>query len=91
MTPLEATTEKILSAIGKRDFVEMDHAVKERKAMLASGAEVTLRAWEQGEKATKALVCLKRQLVLESVRLEQIRKIAETFPERSSAHREYFG
>ena len=91
MTPLEAITETILSAIGKKDFVELDHAIKEREALLASGSEATLHAWELGDQACKVLVSLKQNLALESVRLEQIRKIAETVPEKSSAHREYFG
>ena len=90
MTPLEATTERILSAIGKKDFVELDQTVKERAELLASGAEVTPRAWELGDQACQALVSLKQNLVLESVRVEQIHKIA-TFPEGSAAHREYFG
>jgi hypothetical protein len=90
MTPLEATTEKILSAIGRKDFVELDQTVKDRAELLASGAEVTARAWELGDQACRALALLKQDLVLESVRLEQIRKIA-AFPEGSAAHREYFG
>ena len=91
MTPLEAVTERILSAIGTKDLAELAQAVKERKALLASGPEVTLRAWELGDQASKALVLLKQSLTLESMRLDQIRKLAETFPERSSARREYFG
>jgi hypothetical protein len=91
MTPLEAVTEKILAAISGKDFVELAQAIKERKTLLASGAEVTLRAWELGDQAAKALLSLKQSLALESLRLDQIRKIAETFPERSSSHREYFG
>ena len=90
MTPLEATTEKILSAIGRKDFVELDQTVKDRAELLASGAEVTARAWELGDQACRALASLKQNLVSESVRLEQIRKIA-AFPEGSAAHREYFG
>ncbi len=91
MTPLEAVTERILVAIGAKDFVELAQAVKERKTLLDSGAEVTLRAWELGDQAAKALLSLKQALSLESVRLDQIRKIAESFPERSSSLREYFG
>jgi hypothetical protein len=91
MTPLEAATERILSAIAARDFIQLEQAVSERKAQIASGSEVTLRAWELGEAACKALVSLKLNLALESARLEQIRKLGEMLPERVSSHREYFG
>jgi hypothetical protein len=91
MTLLEAITEKILSAIGTKDFEDLRQMIQDRAALLASGAEVTVRAWELGDQASKALVSLKQSLALESVRLEQIRKMAEGFQFRSSGHREYFG
>jgi hypothetical protein len=91
MSALEAVSERILSAIDARDFAVLSQAVEERKSLLASGAEVTVRAWELGDQAAKALVSLKETLALELARLEQIRKLAESFPKRSAGHREYFG
>jgi hypothetical protein len=91
MTTLEGTTKKILSAIESRDFEQLDRAVKERGALLASGAEVTPQAWELGSEACQALVSLKQNLIVESSRLEQVRKIGETLPADSPSHREYFG
>jgi hypothetical protein len=90
-TPLEAATEKILSAIGKRDFEELTLALRERARLLETGAEVTLGAWELGDKARLALAALKKDLILESSRLDQILKIAGTVPPRSRNGREYFG
>jgi hypothetical protein len=52
---------------------------------------VTLRAWELGEEARLALADLRKTLVLESSRLEQILKIAGTVPPQSGSRREYFG
>lgn len=91
MTPLEAATEKILSAIGKRDFEQLKQALRNRERLLEAGAEVTLRAWELGENARLALADLKKELILQSSRLEQILKIAVTDPPRSRSCREYFG
>ena len=91
MTTLEAATEKVLSAIGNRDFEELTLALRERARMLENGAEATPGAWELGEKARLALVALKKDLILESSRLEQILKIAGTVPPRSARRREYFG
>jgi hypothetical protein len=90
MTPLEAATEKILSAIRKSDFVELTEASRERGRLLEAGAEVSLRAWELGEEARLALADLKKTLVLESARLNQILKIAGN-PPGSASRREYFG
>jgi hypothetical protein len=90
MTTLEAATERILSAVGKRDFEELTEASRERRRLLEGGAEVTLRAWELGEQARVALAGLRKELILESSRLEQVLKIAG-IPQRSGSRREYFG
>jgi hypothetical protein len=91
MTTLEIVTERILSAIKKKDFTELTLALRERARLLEHGAEVTLRAWEMGEEARLALADLKKDMILESSRLEQILKIAATDPPRSTSGREYFG
>jgi hypothetical protein len=90
-TPLEAATENILSAIGKRDFEELKQTLRNRERLLETGTEVTLRAWELGENARLALADLKKELMLQSSRQEQILKIARTAPPRSGSGREYFG
>jgi hypothetical protein len=91
MTTLEAATERILSAIGKRDFEELTLALRERARLLEAGAEITVRAWDLGENARLALTDLKKELMLQSSRQEQILKIAGTAPSRSGSGREYFG
>ena len=98
MTKLEAATQKLLSAIGKRDFEALTLALRDRERLLESGAEVTLLAWELGEKARQdlaalkqELAALKRDLLVESSRLEQILKIAVTPAPGSGSGREYFG
>jgi hypothetical protein len=91
MTTLEAATEKILSAIGKRDFEEMTWAMRERSRLLETGAEVTLRAWELGENARLALADLKKELMLQSSRQAQILKIVRTASPQHRSGREYFG
>lgn len=98
MTSLEAVTESILTAIAKKDFQEIDKEVKRRIRLLASGAEVTPRAWELGDQACRALAALRQELIAESSRLEQIRsrleqvlKAGMTVPDRPSARRAYIG
>jgi hypothetical protein len=90
MTQLEAATERILAAIGKGDFEQLTEASRERARLLEAGAEVTLLAWQLGEEARLALADLRKTLILESSRLEQIVKIADP-PPRSGSRREYFG
>jgi hypothetical protein len=90
MTQLEAATERILAAIGKGDFEQLTEASRERARLLEAGAEVTLLAWQLGEEARLALADLRKTLILESSRLEQIVKIADP-PPRSGSGREYFG
>jgi hypothetical protein len=90
MTQLEAATERILAAIGKGDFEQLTEASRERARLLEAGAEVTLLAWQLGEEARLALADLRKTLILESSRLEQIVKIADP-PPRSVSRREYFG
>lgn len=91
MTILEAVTERILFAIEKRDFEELAQVSRERGRLLAAGSEVTLRAWELGEDARVALADLRKTLVLESSRLQQILKIAGVVPPPASSRRAYFG
>jgi hypothetical protein len=91
MTQLEAATERILAAIGQSDFEQLTEASRQRARLLEAGAEVTLRAWELGEEARLALADLRKTLVLESSRLEQILQIAGTAPPQSRIRREYFG
>jgi hypothetical protein len=90
MTQLEVATERILAAIGKSDFEELTEASRERGRLLEAGSEVTLLAWQLGEEARLALADLRKTLILESSRLEQIVKIADP-PPRSGSRREYFG
>ncbi len=52
--------------------------MRNRERLLETGAEVTLRAWELGENARLALADLKKELMLQSSRQEQILKIAGT-------------
>jgi len=91
MTKLEAATERILSAIGNRDFEELTQSLRDRERLLEAGAEITLRAWDLGENARLALTDLKKELMLQSSRLEQIVKIAAGDPPGSRSGREYFG
>lgn len=89
MTTLEAATERILSAIGDRDFEQLNQALRNRERLLTTGAEITVRAWELGESARLALADLKKELMLQSSRQEQILKIVGTVPPQSG--RAYFG
>jgi len=91
MTPLEAATEGLLSAIGSRDFDELRQALRIRERLLETGSEITVLAWELGENARLALTDLRKNLVLEASRQEQILKVAGTTPARSGSGRAYFG
>jgi hypothetical protein len=91
MTPLEAATEAILAAIGKKDLKEVQAAIRERARLLASKPQATVRAWELGEQASRNLASLKQDLILELSRLEQIRKICNSLTVKSPPRRQYMG
>lgn len=91
MTPLEDVSQRILEAASGSDFEVLRTLIRERAALLASGAEVTPHAWELGEQACRALRALKQDLAEQSTRIQQVLQIAQSVPQRISAHREYFG
>jgi hypothetical protein len=74
MNALEEITRRALDAVENSDLESLSAILKERQALLGNITAESVAAYELGEAMRGALSDLKKQIVAEHGRLEQLRR-----------------